>query len=38
MPHIDMPVDYAMLEHYQRQARAGPHHSELKDRSVNDTE
>jgi len=42
MPHINMPVDYhvwdAMLEHYQTHAKAGQHHSELKDHFVDDTE
>ena len=37
-----MPVDYhvwdAMLEHYQTHAKAGQHHSELKDHFVDDTE
>jgi len=42
MPQIKMPMGYhvwdAMLEHYQTHAKAGRHHSELKDHFVDDTE
>jgi len=42
MSYIDMPMDHhvwnAMLEHHQTHAKAGQHHSELKEHFVDDTE